>query len=126
MSCDRDFGLIEKAKRRNQQLFTLMDVAQTIGAAGIKNPFGIMIKKDFIDWKSIASTCFKKVNDLRISEAVQIEISRENFPKVEIAYSYDEKWSSKSLLKKGKHKRLLRLNLYNIFNIYYTIVIIFL
>lgn len=90
MSCDRDFGLIEKMKK--SKLLVLKDVAKMIGAAAIKNPFEIMMKKNFVNWKSIATTAFKTYNDMHISEVVQIKMNKTNFGEVQVSYSFNNDW----------------------------------
>ena len=68
MSCDRDFGLIEKQNRKTK-LNTIHNVVNMIRDTAIKNPFQIIEMKEFIKWSEIASDVFTSTNTLQISQA---------------------------------------------------------
>ena len=86
MSCDRDFALIEKVKKRTK-LHIPHDLAQMIGSVNNKNPSDIILMQGFTEWKTIVDEAFLCNLDMKISEACQIELTAKNFGTVRVELS---------------------------------------
>lgn len=101
LSCDRDFAIIEKRKKKCKA-YTLMNVVNIITSAAQKNPFTCMVVEDFYDFKSIASD---KLNTkkLGISTAMQLRLTKDKFGTVMVAKGHTEisGWSETNVLKSG-------------------------
>lgn len=88
LSCDRDFALIEKRKRRCKA-HTLKDIAVVITSAAHKNPFNCMIMEEFYDFKAVAHSLLN-TKKLGISSSTQIRLSTSQFGVVQVAKGFGE------------------------------------
>lgn len=85
LACDRDFGIIEKKKKRCKCMVP-MDVVLTIATAKQKNPFVVAVFDGFHNWRSVAKNL--NTTKLKISEAAQIRLSRDQFGTAEVWKSH--------------------------------------
>lgn len=88
LSCDRDFGCIEKAKKGLKPEVP-MDLIRIIASARLRNPFIIKQTDKFFDWMGLAKTTLTTTH-LGISQAVMLRISKQNHLEVEVKTSYSE------------------------------------
>lgn len=102
LACDRDFGVIEKHKKRCKCIVP-MDVVRTIATAKQNNPFVVAVFDGFHDWKSIAKENLNTTK-LKISEAAQIKLTKDQFGIAEVWKSHGALQSSLkiNILRKGK------------------------
>lgn len=102
LACDRDFGVIEKKKKRSQAIVP-MDVVRIIASAKVKNPFTVMVFNGFHDWKSVAHTMLN-TSKLKISDVACMKLKRDQFGAVEIWKTHGSLQSSQKIqiLKAGK------------------------
>lgn len=88
LSCDRDFAVIEKRKKRCKA-DTIMDLVEIIVTAGVKNPFTCRIFEEFHDFKSIAHSLLN-TKQLGISTASQLRLTAESFGEVQLKKCFGE------------------------------------
>lgn len=102
LACDRDFGVIEKTKKRSKAMVP-MDVVRIIASAKVKNPFTVMVFNGFHDWKSVAHTTLN-TSKLKISDVACMKLRKDQFGVVEIWKSHGSLQPSQSIkiLKPGK------------------------
>lgn len=99
LSCDRDFGCIEKAKKGLKPEVP-MDLVRIMASASLKNPFVIKCTTKFFNWMEIAKTTLV-TSTLGISQAVMLKISKDNLEQIEVKTSYSEvaPWRKVSVFK---------------------------
>lgn len=108
MSCDRDFGLIEK-RRKVAKTMTPRDLETVVATACVKNPFTVVSMKtnDFIDFKALAKE-YLNTKNLAISKISHLRISHKSPDKVKVASALgiqgDEMvtWKKVDVLKNNK------------------------
>ena len=63
LPCDEDFGVDEKQKRKNEQVFTLHEWMKVAQRARKSNKFDVMEMEQFLDFKQLVRQCVnRKVN----------------------------------------------------------------
>lgn len=101
LSCDRDFGIIEKRKRRVQPMIP-MDLVAMIASCKLDKSFTIMVMDKFFDWKQFAEKHLNTTK-LKITKASQIQISAKDFGMVGVRQGTGslQSWNYFSILKPG-------------------------
>ena len=102
MDCDRDFGLLERRKKKCK-LVTPRDVIHMMTSARVKKPFLVVHMTEFVDWKKIAEENIT-VSALNITKASRIFMSSEDFGKVTVyqGRSVMQSGTSRNILKAGR------------------------
>lgn len=77
LSCDRDFAVIEKAKKRSSPQVP-RDLLEIVGGARINTPYLVCLPSGFFDWKKLAQEKLT-TSKLKISQACEIKVSKEQF-----------------------------------------------
>uniref|UniRef100_A0A1B6LMA7 DUF7869 domain-containing protein n=1 Tax=Graphocephala atropunctata TaxID=36148 RepID=A0A1B6LMA7_9HEMI len=83
LSCDRDFALIEKRKRKCKAM-TIKDLIEIITGAAQKKPFTCTLVEEFHNFKDIAHA-FLHTKKLGISQASQLRLTSTEFGSVMVA-----------------------------------------
>lgn len=101
LSCDRDFGTIEKALK-GQVVEVPMDVIRFMANARKQKPFVITHTKNFFNWMEIAQTALT-TKHLGISQVTMLKIGKKNLGQVEVTTGYSElaPWRTVNIFKKG-------------------------
>lgn len=102
LSCDRDFGHIEKRKHKCKAE-TLMDLVRIITQATVKQPFSVMIQESFTNFKELAHQTLD-TKKLKISTVSKIMLKAETFGQLAVAKSHGDlqMWGKPiSILKPG-------------------------
>lgn len=99
LSCDRDFGIIEKLKKVSS-LQVPLDIADIIRAAKVTNPFLICLTTEFCDWKTLAHETLN-TSKLKISQASEMQVTKGRFGHVGVRFGHTDlhQWMHSNVLK---------------------------
>ena len=101
LSCDRDFAVIEKAKRGKTPVVP-RDLVKIIAHANQKHPFLVVNNTDFFEWMEVADQLLD-TKKMCISKATMIKVTKENFGVIQVKKCYSSlgQWSQVPVLKKN-------------------------
>lgn len=111
LSCDRDFAVIEKRKRRSKPIIP-EDLHGVVRSAKHMNPFQVVDMESegaFFDFHEAADNIIN-TSALKISKATAIRVNKSNLSCVQIKTTYRnlDDWVTVRVLKKGKTEEDLR------------------
>lgn len=104
LSCDRDFALIEKKKRKSYPQIP-RDIVNLITSTKDVNPFMVVDTLEFMDWKSLALETLS-MTKFKISQVSEIHISGQRFGYLgaKLGHAGTTPWVYTNVLKPGVTK----------------------